>query len=277
MRVRLIPGHDPGAWTGVGSNSWFIDGDVPALIDTGSGEAGHLHALTEALGWESSGDERRLAAVLVTHAHPDHAGGAASIAQRWPATTFAKYPWPDRDARYPAPWRALADEELVAAGDATLWVVHTPGHAPDHLCFFEPRSGALFAGDLVMNGGTIVIPASHGGSLREYLQSLRRVLDLRPRRVYAGHGDVIEQPAALLRAYLAHRLSREQQIVGALRSGPLTVDAIVARIYERLVPGAAAAARESVLAHLRKLEEEGGTQMDEEGDPLSVRWRATGA
>jgi glyoxylase-like metal-dependent hydrolase (beta-lactamase superfamily II) len=146
-------------------------------------------------------------------------------------------------------------------------VLHTPGHAPDHVCFFEPRSGTLFSGDLVVNGGTVMIPASHGGSLKQYLDSLRRMLDLQPRRILPGHGDPIEQPAALLRGYLAHRLERERQIIDALRHSPATIPGIVAAVYPGLDRGLTPAAAESVLAHLRKLEEEGRvTQEDAESD-----------
>jgi glyoxylase-like metal-dependent hydrolase (beta-lactamase superfamily II) len=268
MGVHLVAGHNPGPYTGGGSNTWFIDGRVPTLIDTGAGHPRHLQdldALLDRIGTP-------LAQVLVTHAHPDHAGGAPLVAERWPGAVFAKYPWPDEDSRTAVSWRALADDEVVPAGDESLWVLHTPGHAPDHVCFFFPRSGTLFAGDLVMNGGTVVIPASRGGNLAQYLQSLRRILELQPRRILPGHGAAIEQPAALLRGYIAHRLARERQVVEALRGGPATVAALVERIYTGLAPDLAAAAGESVLAHLMKLEEEGLTRRDAAGRSPEATW-----
>jgi glyoxylase-like metal-dependent hydrolase (beta-lactamase superfamily II) len=270
----LVFAHDPGPWTGRGSNTWLIEGTEPTLIDTGSGRPEHLAEL--AGRFEAALEPgSRLARVLVTHAHTDHAGGASALAARWPGCQFAKLPWPERDPRFPVAWTALADDEIVIAGDTALSVVHTPGHSPDHLCFFEPRSGTLFGGDLVMNGGTVVIPASHGGSLSQYLRSLQRVLELNPRRILPGHGPPIEQPASLLRAYLAHRLARERQIVDALRSRAMTVPELVAVVYAGLQPDLTGAAAESVLAHLAKLAEEDRARPERALDgqeSLAVRW-----
>jgi glyoxylase-like metal-dependent hydrolase (beta-lactamase superfamily II) len=264
----MVFAHNPGPWTGPGSNSWLIEGRRPTLVDAGSGDQRHLDELAAAL--DESGSS--LDQVLVTHAHNDHAGGAPSLATRWPSATFAKYPWPDRDGPSSVEWKPLRDEELVPAGDAHLWVLHTPGHTPDHLCFFEPRSGTLFAGDLVRTGGTVVIPASHGGSLSQYLRSLTRVLELQPRRILAGHGPAIDEPVPLLRGYIAHRRARERQIVEALSSGPLAIPGIVSIVYPDLQPDLRAAAGESVLAHLRKLEEEGRVALEEGGDAIAGRW-----
>jgi glyoxylase-like metal-dependent hydrolase (beta-lactamase superfamily II) len=123
-----------------------------------------------------------------------------------------------------------------------------------------------------MNGGTVVIPTSAGGSLSQYLGSLKRVLDLQPRRILAGHGPPIDQPASLLREYVAHRLGRERQILDVLAGGPLTVQDIVAQVYPSLTPELKGAAAESVLAHLLKLEEEGRAELDEDANPQEGRW-----
>jgi glyoxylase-like metal-dependent hydrolase (beta-lactamase superfamily II) len=176
------------------------------------------------------------------------------------------------DAAIPVAWEPLADDELVPAGDDQLLVLHTPGHAPDHVCFFEPRSATLFAGDLVVNGGTVVIPPSQGGSLAAYLASLRRILDLQPRRILAGHGPPIEQPVALLRSYIAHRLARERQILDLLAHGPAPVAGLVDAIYADLPAALHGAAGESVLAHLQKLAEEGVAHPDDMEETGTV-WR----
>lgn len=264
MRFVTLPAHNPGPYTGEGTRTYFLPGRVPTLIDAGIGESRHLDDVSRAVG-EAGGDA--LAQVLATHGHVDHAGGAPALAARWPQARFAKFPDPEYDARYPAPWTPIRDDELIEAGDTQLWAIHTPGHARDHLCFFEPRSGLLFAGDLVVNGGTVLIPASHGGSMAQYLDSLRRVLELQPRRILPGHGGVIEQPAALLRGYIAHRVARERQVVDLLADRPTTVAALVERIYPTIAEGVRGAAAESVLAHLQKLRDEGQAVL--EGD----EWR----
>jgi glyoxylase-like metal-dependent hydrolase (beta-lactamase superfamily II) len=257
MRFLVVPGHNPGPYTGQGTNTYLILGAVPTLIDAATGAPEHIDAVAAALDEAGGVEGSPLAQVLATHAHVDHISGAAALAGRWPGARFAKRPWPGHDERSGITWQAVRENELVPAGDVSLWAVHTPGHSPDHLCFFEPRSGLLFAGDLVINDGTVVIPASHGGSLVAYLDSLRRVLELQPRRILPGHGRAIDQPAALIRSYLAHRLARERQILDCLADGPLTVSAIVERVYGGLSQELSGAAGENVLAHLVKLRDEG--------------------
>lgn len=252
-RITLIPGFNPGPYTGTGNNTYLIGGREPVLIDTATGKTRHLEALTQALKRQTS----RLARVLVTHGHPDHASGAEAIAQRWPGTPFAKMSWPERDQHFPVDWLSLRDGDVVAAGDTQLRAVHTPGHAPDHLCFFEEESRILFCGDLVIKGNTVVIPSSHGGNLSEYLSSLRRTVELAPTKLLPGHGPEIDDPAELITEYLDHRRRREDQIVAALADGCLTVEAIVGRVYLSLSAGLVPAASESVLAHLIKLRDEG--------------------
>jgi glyoxylase-like metal-dependent hydrolase (beta-lactamase superfamily II) len=236
--------------TGAGNSTWLISGRIPVLIDAGTGDRAHLDDLSRAL------DGARLVRVLVTHAHPDHVGGAAAIAGRMPHVRFAKMPWPGMDD-YPVEWEPLTDNQKVEAGDDEIVAVHTPGHAPDHLCFWHVATRTVFSGDLAVQGGTVVIPARYGGDLAAYLASIERVLALDPERLLPAHGPVIDDPRKLLRAYLSHRREREAQIVAALRAGDSTPAAIVARVYTALPEALSDAARESVTAHLLKLQREG--------------------
>lgn len=251
MDPQLLPAFNPGRLTGAGNNTYLLPGRVPALIDAGVGDPRHLDAIEAAL------NGARLARVLVTHAHPDHAAGAASLLARWPGAELCKVPWPDQDARYHDRWRPLADQALVAAGDRMLRVVHTPGHAPDHICLLDEADRTLYGGDLLVSGGTVVIPASQGGDLAAYLASLDRVFALAPRRVLPAHGPIIEEPAGLIREYRRHRADRERQILEALEHGERELAEIVRRVYAGLPGELEAAASESALAHLIKLEREG--------------------
>jgi glyoxylase-like metal-dependent hydrolase (beta-lactamase superfamily II) len=243
--------------TGSGNWTYFLPGRSPVLIDAGTGLPEHLEAIAAAA---PAGPGH----VVVTHAHGDHASGVPAIRSRWPATTFSKLPWPGRDARYPADWQPLRDGDVIPAGDADLTVVHTPGHAPDHVALWDPRDRVLFSGDLITLGTTVVILASHGGSLAEYLASLRRVLALAPARLLPAHGAVIDDPAAVIQRYLDHRADREAQVVAGLRAGHRSIDALVAGIYRGLQPALVPMARESVLAHLIKLEHEGRARREGE-------------
>jgi glyoxylase-like metal-dependent hydrolase (beta-lactamase superfamily II) len=251
LNALAVHAFNPGPITGAGNWTWLIPGAVPTLIDAGTGDPRHLDALSAAL------DGAPLAQVLVTHAHGDHASGAPAIAGRMPGARFAKMPWPERDGKWPVPWQPIGDNQDIPAGDGAITTVHTPGHAPDHLCFWHAPSRTLFGGDLAVQGSTVWIPTSLRGDMSEYMASLERVLQLSPARILPAHGPTIENPEELLQEYLAHRREREAQVIDALRAGASDPDAIVERLYrgvkERLLPFA----RESVIAHLEKLEREG--------------------
>jgi glyoxylase-like metal-dependent hydrolase (beta-lactamase superfamily II) len=266
MRFRLIPASNPGPYTGPGgNNTYLLQGREPALIDAGTGVDAHLDAVDEALAGAP------LARVLVTHGHSDHASGAAALARRWPSVEFLKLPWPDVDGRWGVPWSRIRAGDTIRAGDAVLRAIHTPGHAPDHLCFYEDATRTLFAGDLFVDRGTVVIPASRGGDLAQYLDSLQRILALDPDTALPAHGGPIERPADVIRRYLVHRRERDEQIVAALVNGDRTPDAIVARVYAGLPAELASAARETVTAHLAKLEHEGRVRHE------AGEWRLAGA
>ncbi len=263
MDITLVPGFNPGPYTGAGNNTYVISGEIPTLVDAATGKAAHLTALAEALA------STQLAQVLVTHAHPDHADGCAPIAERWSDAVFRKMPWPERDQLQSVECVPIEDGDRIPAGDGTLLAVHTPGHAPDHLCFFDETTGTLFSADLVVPGSSVVIPASRGGSLAQYLASLRRVLALAPARMLPAHGRAIDDPGAVLSQHLEHRQRREDQIVAALHAGDRRPEAVVDRVYEGLDPGLKRMAQESVVAHLVKLEEEGRARSDGEEWELS--------
>jgi glyoxylase-like metal-dependent hydrolase (beta-lactamase superfamily II) len=244
-----LTAHNAGPLTGLGTTTWLCDGPEPTLVDAGVGHAAHVEAVAAALAG------RPLARVLVTHGHPDHASGLPALRARWPALEIAR--WPDPHAPAESQTQLLSEGMRIRAGSSDLLVLHTPGHAPDHVCFWNEHTRDLFAGDMVLHGTTVMIPAGRGGNLREYLRSLERLAALRPARIFPGHGSVIEQPLALIAEYLAHRRLREQQVLGCLREGITDPDAIVARIYPGLAAEVRPAARLTVDAHLEKLREDG--------------------
>jgi glyoxylase-like metal-dependent hydrolase (beta-lactamase superfamily II) len=242
------------ALTGTDNHTYLLVSRASALlVDAGVGHRDHLKNLAAAL----RANDASLATVVVTHDHADHISGAPAIAGAFPSTGFAKYPSNATASRPPAGWRALLDNEAIEFGDEAIVVVHTPGHSPDHIVLWYERTGALFGGDLVIAGSSVMIPASRGGRLIEYLQSLQRVLALAPQRIYPAHGPVIDDPPAVISAYLEHRRQRERQVLAALGEGRRTVEAIAESIYDDLDPRLLPAARDTVLAHLEKLKAEG--------------------
>jgi len=263
MPPVLIPAYNPGPYTGAGNNTYLLAGPTPVLIDAGVGRAEHLDRLARVLAGAP------LAKVVVTHIHADHASGVEAIAARWPGAVFLKNPWPDLDTRYPVRWTPIEDGDAIDAGEGRIEVLRTPGHSPDHVCLYDPMTRVLFGGDLLRRGGTVVIPASHGGSLTAYLDSLERVRALAPLRVLPAHGPAIDDPGELVREYIDHRRERDAQILDVIRAGAATLEAIVARVYPGLADPLIEFARESVLAHLVRLEQDQRAARDEAGNWIS--------
>ena len=237
-----LAAHNASEWTGpAGNTTYLFPGPPSILIDAGVGHPAHLSAVERALNGAP------LDRLLLTHSHTDHVAGIPAIVERWPGVVVAG-----------ELGEALHDGQVFDAGAVRVRAIHTPGHAPDHFCFaVESGANDICCGDLARLGGTILIPATRGGNLRQYLESLHRIRALNPSRLLPAHGPIIERPAALLDEYIAHRRMRENQVLEALAVGTTGVDDIVDRIYAGLSPTLRGAARETVLAHLEKLREEG--------------------
>jgi glyoxylase-like metal-dependent hydrolase (beta-lactamase superfamily II) len=152
----------------------------------------------------------------------------------------------------------------VQDDDLCLRILHTPGHASNHACLLNEASGLLFTGDHLMSGSTVVI-LPPDGSMRRYVDSLRRLRELPISDLAPGHGSLIANGLAEIDRVTAHRLARESKVVAALRRrGPAALDAILAEVYDDVPRFMHPVARYSLLAHLIKLEEEGRVQRDVE-------------
>jgi glyoxylase-like metal-dependent hydrolase (beta-lactamase superfamily II) len=253
VRVIRVLAPNPGIRELEGTNTWVV-GDPPAIvIDPGPDLPEHLREVERTAG--------RVDVIALTHDHPDHAPGAARLASWTGARVLG--------ARPSEGWEPARDGDTIASGGVRLDVLATPGHAPDHLAFFERGTRALFTGDAVLGRGTSVIDPPEG-DLVAYLRSLRRMLELSPRTIYPGHGPVALNATAKLEEYLDHRAIREEQVLSTLAEGPRTSAEIVAAIYEAYPPEVFALAERSVLAHLLKLEAEGRADRRTKGG--EVRW-----
>jgi len=257
MRVIRVLAPNPGIRELEGTNTWIV-GDAPALvIDPGPDDPGHLAEVARTAG--------SVGAIALTHDHPDHAPGALPLAATTGARVFAARP-----AEGPKEvMERIRDGEQVSTGSASLAVVATPGHTPDHVAFFDARTGSLFTGDAVLGRGTSVIDPPEG-DLAAYLRSLRRMRELGPRTIYPGHGPVVLRALAKLDEYLDHRTMREEQILTALGDASRTPEELVTEIYADYPPELHELAARSVLAHLLKLEVEG--RADKRTKAGVVRW-----
>lgn len=242
--------------TGDGNRTYLVaePGGDALLIDAGVGVDAHLANLESTLNRLRS----RLAMLFVTHAHADHISGAPAINSRFPGVVSWKFPWPEEDARYASSfWMPMMDGTGVQVAGEHFVILHTPGHSPDHVVVWHKATQTMFSGDLVALGTSVVIQASRGGNLKQYLESLERIRRLKPARLLPAHGPDIDDPEPVLSGYIAHRLMRERQVLDALRAGHRTIPAIAGSIYDDLSAALRPAAEENVRAHLEKLRDEG--------------------
>ncbi len=273
-RVLRITAPNAGMMTGPGTNTYLVsepdstpDTTRWTVIDPGPADAGHVRAIVVAAGGVG-GIER----ILVTHTHKDHSPGAALLAQATGAPVWGRHAlhamWQDDSF---APQRELSGGELIHLGDTTtLRVLHTPGHASNHLCYLLEEEALLFTGDHVMQGSTVVINPPDG-DMTAYLTALRGLLDLPLSWLAPGHGFLVGAPHDVLRALIKHRLAREAKVVHALRRhGPCVMGALLPDVYAEVPQALHAMAQRSLTAHLLKLEVDGVASCD---DDTPARWR----
>jgi glyoxylase-like metal-dependent hydrolase (beta-lactamase superfamily II)/8-oxo-dGTP pyrophosphatase MutT (NUDIX family) len=260
-RVHRVTAPNPGMMTGPGTNSYLVGGDGQfTVIDPGPADPVHLQALLDA----AAGLAGRIERILVTHTHVDHSPGAVALAQATGAPVFGRRATfaAGQDASF-SPQREPADGERFDVGaGATLRVIHTPGHASNHLCYLLEQEATLFTGDHVMQGSTVVINPPDG-DMAAYLRSLQALLDEPMDWLAPGHGFLVAEPHAVLRALIQHRLRREGRVVDALRhQRQAGLDSLLPEVYADVPAGLHAVARRSLLAHLLKLEADGVAAAD---------------
>ncbi|MEO1544022.1 MAG: MBL fold metallo-hydrolase [Pseudomonadota bacterium] len=260
--VRIVA-ENPSPFTFKGTNTYLVGSTSLAVIDPGPDDPAHRGAILK------TADGRAITHILTTHAHRDHIDGAAALAKETGAVTCA-YPRSecgDVDAQVRPtgeafinydlePDQPLKDGDRIEGSDWGLDAIHTPGHAPDHICYRLVDRGVLFSGDHVMAWNTTVI-APPEGHMGDYFQSLERLIASDDTLYLPGHGGRLEQPVRMVKAYMVHRRWREQAILGAVRDGVPNISAIVQLVYKDINENLRIAASLSVQAHVEHLIEKG--------------------
>ncbi len=268
--IRRVVADNPGLMTGPGTNTYLVGIDEVAVIDPGPDLPLHVDAIVGA-------SMLRAREVGPAHPHPPRPLAGRGPDSRTHRRTHRRVlAFPKSDEVMLELDIVLADGDTIDGTEFRLEALHTPGHAPNHLCFWLDEERALFTGDHVLNGTTTVVNPQRGGDMVQYLDSLERLRKLRRvARICPGHGDVIEDPTAVLDEYVAHRKMRERQILKLLKTKPATIPRIVTTLYretpEGLPDGLVEMARRQVHAHLLKLKAEGKVS----GSGLKASWTAS--
>jgi recombination protein RecT len=258
--VMRLTAPNPGVMTGPGTNTYIV-GDAATgytVIDPGPDDAVHRARLLQATG----GDVRH---IVCTHSHPDHSPGAKPLqaaCDRHPAILGLASRPTSRPASAFTPDRELADGEVVAVeGGGTshsLRVIHTPGHAANHLCLVLVEDGLLFSGDHILNGSTTIVDPPDG-DMTAYLDSLDRLTaacgEFHIDFILPAHGHVLGFAADAIARLKKHRLDREAKVLAAMRAKPGAdiadwVPLAYADVPQKLWP----IAQRSLLAHVQRIQ-----------------------
>jgi glyoxylase-like metal-dependent hydrolase (beta-lactamase superfamily II) len=242
-RVARLTAPNPGVMTGPGTNTYLVGTGALAVIDPGPEIDAHIAAIVAA-------GAGRIRWILCTHTHLDHSPAARALKAATGARVFGM--------RAPSGGRQDHAFAGILRGEGfTLHAVHTPGHASNHLCYRVEEERALFTGDHVMQGSTVVINPPDG-DMQAYLAALERLTTLDVERFYPGHGHPIDTPHDEARRLIAHRLKREAKVIAALqRAVEGDLDALVPLAYDDVAATLYPVARRSLEAHLIKLVREG--------------------
>ncbi len=254
-RVIRVSADNGSVMTGPGTNTYLIgaaDARSWAVIDPGPASDAHVEAILAA----APGPIDR---IFVTHTHKDHSPAAPALKERTGATLFGRAPlhreW--QDATFAADVTLHGGERIAISDSTHLAVLHTPGHASNHLCYLLEEERTLFTGDHLMQASTVVINPPDG-DMAAYLASLRALLPLELDWLAPGHGFLMAEPKKAIDAVIAHRLKREGKVVAALAElGPAEPERLLAQVYADTPRHLHPVAMRSLSAHLLKLRDEG--------------------
>lgn len=270
--IEMLPVRTPTLPPATHTNTFLVGTGEAVLVEPATPYRDEQDLMAE---WVQAARLRGVepVAIIATHHHPDHVGGAMALRERLQLPLWAHAMTAQRLEGIVEIDRLIQDGERIELGGdipTSLTALFTPGHAPGHLCFTDEASGIMIAGDMVASIGTIIVEPTDGDMLL-YLESLRKMSALEPAGLLPAHGELIEDPQAILSFYVEHRLMREAKVLDALeaRGTPSRPRHLVARAYDDAPKAVWPLALGSIEAHLIKLEREG--RIAKEGDRWSPR------
>ena len=247
--IRRITAGNASVFTGPGTNTYLICNEEVTVLDPGPAMDSHIDAITSAKG--------KIKQIVVTHTHPDHSPGVRLLQERMdvPAYGMLTETSKGQDRSF-NPDKILKDGDIFEETEFTLKVVHTPGHASNHLCYILEEEEFIFTGDHIMNGSTVVI-GPPDGNMKQYLDSLEKLKQFKLSKIAPGHGEVLDSPHEVAEWIINHRLQREGKVAEALKEATKgNPESLVARVYDDVDSSLFPIAKASLLAHLIKLEED---------------------
>jgi glyoxylase-like metal-dependent hydrolase (beta-lactamase superfamily II) len=255
--IRRVIANNPGPFTFHGTGTYILGTGNVAVIDPGPDDEEHIGAILAALDGET------ISHILVTHTHMDHSPGCRPLQALTGAPTYAYGPHGagkleqgvqveeggDMDF---APDHLVKHGDIIQGGDWTVECVYTPGHTSNHMCFALQEQKALFTGDHVMGWSTSII-SPPDGDMAAYMQSLELLLGRDDAVYWPTHGPSIIDPKTHVRAYIAHRIEREEQILKCIDEGTHGIRDMVPLMYRDTPEFMYPAAARSVLAAMENL------------------------
>lgn len=257
--VTKITAPNPGIFTGGGTNTYLIGKEDLTLVDPGPNVPEHIDEIIK----QADGKIKR---ILVTHTHTDHSPAALPLSKILDVPMYGRLvdgesTWEDESF---IPDIVLNDKDVIETEEYTLEVIHTPGHASNHLCYLIKDTKCLLTGDHIMDGSTVVI-GPPDGNMTSYINSLEKLSNYDIDCFAPGHGNYMYEPDKTIESIIRHRLTREGKVLRRLEeAGISNLDELTKLVYDDVSEQLHPIARFSLEAHLLKLIDENKVKRDKD-------------
>jgi glyoxylase-like metal-dependent hydrolase (beta-lactamase superfamily II) len=272
--VRRLLAKNPSPFTFYGTGTYIIGEEEIAIVDPGPIIESHVSNLLKII------QDANKVHLFITHTHADHSPAAKILKEKKKCITYGYGPYKRKsfDTEFEEghdltfiPDIYLKDGDIIKGKNWTIRSIHTPGHTSNHMCFGLEENSILFTGDHIMGWSTtVIIPPD--GNMDSYIDSLKKVLKYNYKTFYPTHGGPIKKTRQFVKALIAHRLMRQNQITSELSKNSLTLEQMVSKFYKTTDKRLWPAAQKSILANLLSLKSKGIVIDENEKKP---RWKLT--